>query len=77
MRITTGQHAEGELASRSIALCSVRRTRRRQSMTQRNRNVGSNNSHNQPGEVEQIFRTSDDREGYGSGLCGIKVIMLT
>jgi hypothetical protein len=46
-------------------------------MTQRNRNVSSNDSHNQPGDVEETFRTSDDREGYGSGLCDIEVTVLT
>jgi len=55
MHITAGQHAEGELATRGIALCPVRRNRRRQSMTQRNRNVSSNDSHNQPGDVEEFF----------------------
>jgi hypothetical protein len=77
MHNTAGQHAEGQLASRNIALCSVRRTRRRQSMTQRNRNVSSNDSHNQPGDVEEIFRTSDAREVYGSGLSDIEVTVLT
>jgi len=54
MHITAGQQAGGELASRSIALCSVRRTRRRQSMKQRNRNVSLNDSHDQPGDVEHL-----------------------
>ena len=46
-------------------------------MTQMNRNVSSKDSYNHPRDVEEIFRTSDDREGYGSGPYDIEVIVLT